>query len=309
MPNKQKKLTHMDLNAVVIFTYVVNFESFTHAADALDMTKSTVSRKIDELERYLGVRLLTRSTRSLILTPEGHQLYQSAVHMMEIMEQSELEISANQDLIRGQLNVVMPVEIGHLFAGRFVNDFLKLHPHVNVDLELTNREVDIIGEGIDLYFQVGVMEDSTLISRPITQSKRALVASPSYLEENGHICCLDDLAPPHKKIKTVTKAVKPIPWQFSMNGSVVKTVDLPHQLQANTITSAMQGCLDGLGIAMLPEFMCFENIDSRHLIRLLPEYQMPIIPVSLVYTNRKLIPKRLKALVDFLLAKAQGWGI
>ncbi|MCL9783977.1 LysR family transcriptional regulator [Vibrio sp. S4M6] len=301
----------MDLNAVLVFTYVIEYESFTQAANALDMTKSTVSRKIDELETYLGVRLITRSTRSLIMTPEGERFYQSAMQMLEVIEEAELEVSASQDLIRGKLNVVMPVEIGHLFACPFINNFLKLHPDVSINLEMTNREVDIIGEGIDLYIQVGELADSNLISRPITGSKRALVASPEYLEKYGDIHSLEDIKPPHQKIKIVSKAVKPMPWEFISNDGVGKIVDLPHQLQVNTITSSLQASLDGLGISLIPEFICQEHLSSGRLVRLLPEYKMPTLPVSLVYANRKLVPKRLKALVNYFLdclkdAEAKG---
>ncbi|CAH0536925.1 LysR family transcriptional regulator [Vibrio marisflavi] len=291
----------MDLNAVLVFSYVVEYASFTQAASALDMTKSTVSRKIDELERHLGVRLITRSTRSLILTPEGERFYQSAIQMLEVIEQAELEVSANQDLVRGKLNVVMPVEVGHLFAGPFLNTFLKQYPEVNINLELTNREVDIVGEGIDLYIQVGELNDSNLISRPITNSKRALVASPDYLQQFGEITKLEDIAPPHKKIKIISKAVKPLPWQFSTNDGMSTIVNLPHQLQVNTITASLQASLDGLGISLIPEFICLEHLSSGRLVRLLPEYKMPTLPVSLVYPNRKLVPKRLKVLVDYLL--------
>lgn len=301
MPNNTRAPSSMDLNAVWVFSYVVENASFTQAAKALDMTKSTVSRKIDELEQHLGVRLITRSTRSLILTPEGERFYQSARQMLEVIEQAELEVSANQDLIRGKLNIVMPVEVGHLFAGTFLNTFLKRNPEVSINLELTNRQVDIIAEGIDLYIQVGELSDSNLISRPITYSKRALVASPEYLEQYGQIHSLDDIKPPHQKIKIMSKAVKPLPWEFLTSDGMSTIIDLPHQLQVNTITASLQASLDGLGISLIPEFICLEHLSSGRLVRLLPEYKMPTLPVSLVYPSRKLMPKRLKVLVDYLL--------
>ena len=107
--------------------------------------------------------------------------------MLEILNQAELEVSAHQDLIRGPLKVVLPVELGHQVLGSYINAFLKHYPHVTINLELSNREVDVISEGIDLYAQVGELQDSSLISRHLTKSQRVLAASPDYLQEYGKI--------------------------------------------------------------------------------------------------------------------------
>lgn len=291
----------MDLNAVNVFTQVVDCGSFTQAAESLGMTKSTVSRKLAELEQHLGVRLITRSTRSLILTPEGERFYQSSQQMLEIMTQAELEVSANQDLIRGPLNVVLPVELGHQVLGSYINQFLVQYPHVTMNLELTNREVDIIAEGIDLYAQIGELEDSNLVSRYLAASKRALVASPDYLNQFGEIHSHHDLTAPHQMVEVFNKAVRLPKWHLQAENGQSIQIDLPHRLKVNTITSCLQGCIAGLGIAVLPEFICLEHFASGKLVRLLPDYKMPEVGVSLVYADRQLMPKRKKVLIDFLL--------
>ncbi|MGF1700249.1 LysR family transcriptional regulator [Photobacterium makurazakiensis] len=295
----------MDLNAVTVFSQVVDCGSFTQAAEILGMTKSTVSRKVAELEQHLGVRLITRSTRSLVLTPEGESFYQSCCQVLEIMGQAELEVTANQDLVRGRLSVVMPVELGQQVLGQYLNDFLKLYPDVTIHLELTNREVDIIGEGIDLYAQVGEMGDSTLVSRHLAASSRVLAASPAYLEQYGMVTSPADLKPPHHQVKIHNQAVKLPNWHLMQSGDTV-SIDLPYRLRVNTITSSVDACLDGLGIAILPEFICREHFASGRLTKLLPDWEMPLVPVNLVYPQRKLIPKRLRLLVDFLVEKFEG---
>jgi len=291
----------MDLNAVTIFTQVVDCGSFTHAAEALNMTKSTVSRKLAELEQHLGVRLITRSTRSLVLTPEGERFYQSSIQMHEIMSQAELEVSANQDLIRGPLNVVLPVELGHQVLAKYIHSFLKEHPNVTLNLELTNREVDIIAEGIDLYAQIGELLDSSLVSRYLTTSKRALVASPEYLEQFGDIKTPADLKPPFRLIEVVNKAARLPKWHLQLEDGESILIELPCQLRVNTITACLTACVDGLGIAVLPEFICRDHFQTGKLIRLLPEYDMPEVSVSLVYADRQLMPKRKKVFIDYLL--------
>ncbi|ELR65913.1 transcriptional regulator, LysR family [Photobacterium marinum] len=290
----------MDLNAIAIFSQVIECGSFTQAAESLDMTKSTVSRKVAELEEHLGVRLITRSTRNLTLTPEGENFYHSCTQMLEIMEQAELEVTANQDLVRGRLNVVMPVELGQLVMAEYIHDFLKMYPNVSVHLELTSREVDIIGEGVDLYAQVGEVSDSSMIARQFHTSRRYMVASPEYLEEFGKIHSPEDLKSPHHQVKIHNKSVKVPPWHL-VQGEEEFTIDLPYQLRVNTITSSLMACLDGLGIAILPEFLCREHFASGRLVHLLPEWDMPSVPISFVYPQRKLIPKRLRLLIDYLI--------
>ncbi|MCK8085253.1 LysR family transcriptional regulator [Vibrio sp. 1CM8B] len=296
----------MDLNAVTVFTQVVDCGSFTHAAEALNMTKSTVSRKLDELEQHLGVRLITRSTRSLVLTPEGERFYQSSMQMQEIMNQAELEVSANQDLIRGQLNVVLPVELGHQVLAKYIHSFLKEHPSVTLNLELSNREVDIIAEGIDLYAQIGELVDSSLVSRYLTTSKRVLAASPEYLEQFDEISSPNDLKPPFRMIEVVNKAARLPKWHLQLEGGESILIDLPCQLRVNTITACLTACVDGLGLAVLPEFICREHFKTGKLIRLLPEYEMPEVSVSLVYADRQLMPKRKKVFIDYLLTAFQN---
>ena len=295
----------MDLNAVTVFTQVVDCGSFTQAAEVLNMTKSTVSRKLAELEHHLGVRLITRSTRSLVLTPEGERFYLSSTQMQEIMNQAELEVSANQDLIRGPLNVVLPVELGHQVLAKYIHSFLLEHPNVTMSLELTNREVDIIGEGIDLYAQIGELVDSSLVSRYLTTSERVLVASPKYLEQFGPIKTPKDLKAPFRMIEVVNKAARLPKWHLQLADGEFMLIDLPHQLRVNTITACLTACVDGLGLAVLPEFICREYFKTGQLVRLLTEYEMPEVSVSLVYADRQLMPKRKKVFIDYLLTAFQ----
>jgi DNA-binding transcriptional LysR family regulator len=270
------------------------------------MTKSTVSRKLAELEQHLGVRLITRSTRSLLLTPEGERFYQSSIQMHEIMSQAELEVSANQDLIRGPLNVVLPVELGHQVLAKYIHSFLKEHPNVTLNLELTNREVDIISEGIDLYAQIGELVDSSLVSRYLTTSKRVLVASPEYLEQFGDIKTPTDLKSPFRLIEVVNKAARLPKWHLQLEDGESILIELPCQLRVNTITACLTACVDGLGIAVLPEFICRDHFQTGKLVRLLPEYDMPEVSVSLVYADRQLMPKRKKVFIDYLLTAFQN---
>ncbi|MEH6530140.1 MAG: LysR family transcriptional regulator [Photobacterium frigidiphilum] len=293
MQTKNNKIG-FDLNTLEMFARVVACHSFTQAAAELEITKSTISRKIAELEKHLGTRLLTRSTRTLVLTKEGKTFYQSCVHIIELIEQTELEVMASHDLIRGPLNIVMPVEVGNGLLGRCMKEFMKLHPHVTIHLELSNRKVDLIAEGIDLKVQVGELDESSLIARTFHYSTRILVASPEYLAEYGTPIILGDLKAPHQQIK---------------NSSSIRTADknvlagLPYRFNVNTINSLLEACLDGFGITFMPEFICKEHIVSGRLVHVLPDVYSAQIPVSFVYPERKLISKRLRAFIDFTIMR------
>ncbi|MUK49599.1 LysR family transcriptional regulator [Aliivibrio fischeri] len=294
----------MDLNNITLLNQVVDSGSFTQAATNLGMTKSTVSRKLAELEEHLGVKLITRSTRKLGLTQEGEIFYQASVKVLDIMQQTELELTANQNLIRGHLNLAMPVEIGHNVMSDYINSFLKRYPEVSINLEMTNREVDIIGDGIDLYVQIGEINDSSLVARTIDFSERIIVASPEYLNNYGYIQTPEDLQAPHHQIRVVN-AVKVPNLYFNQVDKAIR-VNLPYRLKVNTVTACKSACLSGLGIASLPEFICREHINNGELIRILPDWDLPRVAISLVFPQNKLLPKRLRAFIDHVLERFES---
>ncbi|MEC6814558.1 LysR substrate-binding domain-containing protein [Photobacterium toruni] len=297
MQTKNNKIG-FDLNTIAIFTRVVERQSFTQAAAELELTKSTVSRKIAELERYLGIRLLTRSTRQLVLTAEGDTFYRSCSHILEVLEQSELEVTASHDLICGTLKIVMPVEVGKGFIGDCVKAFMMLHPNLKMHIELSNRKVDLIKEGYDVMIQIGEIEDSSLIVRTFHYSTRVLVASPQYIEQYGLPQNLADLKAPHHQIRMSSNI-------RTGNKNVLE--GLPYRFKVNTLSAALDICLDGFGITYIPEFLCRNLIEEGRLIHILPSLyasQVPI-PVSFIYPERDLMPRRLRAFIDFTISRFQ----
>ncbi|MBL4828516.1 MAG: substrate binding domain-containing protein [Aliivibrio sp.] len=149
--------------------------------------------------------------------------------------------------------------------------------------------------------QVGELVNSSLVARTINFSDRVIVASPEYLENYGHITKPEDLKAPHQQIK-VLNAIKVPTFHLTQANKSVK-LDLPYRLRVNTITACKSACLDGLGVASLPEFMCREHIKNGSLIELLSDWQQQQVAISLVYQQRKLIPKRLRAFIEHVLER------
>src|SRR5689334_174794 len=175
----------MDLNDIVVFTKVVETKSFTGAADALGLPKSTVSRKLAQLEERLGVRLVQRTTRKLALTEIGEAYYERCARIVADIGEAEKLVTDMQATPRGRLRVTSTVDFSTRYLGGIVADFIAQHPDINVELEATDRLVDLIDESYDVAVRFGPMPESTLIARRLAGVSLVLCAAPAYLERRG----------------------------------------------------------------------------------------------------------------------------
>ncbi|WP_042013436.1 LysR family transcriptional regulator [Aeromonas fluvialis] len=296
----------MDLNAALILVRIVDKGSFTGAARELGMTKAMVSRRIAELEQRLGVRLLYRSTRQLTLTEEGEQYYLRCSKAVEELAQAELMLSASQQEVTGTLKLAVPIETGQLVIGRMVAKFLQCYPGLQVELELTNRVVDPISEGLDAVVRIGDMSDSNLAARRLWSASRLLCASPDYLARTPAITRPEDLA--HHERVTVSSGFLASHWCFERAGKEV-LVDPPSRFRVNNITCAREAAKAGLGLASLPAMLCQEELASGELVGLLSEWQQPKVPIYLLFPEQRLMPRKLRAFIDFMVESGAEFGI
>src|SRR5580698_3598481 len=181
----------MDLNEILVFTRVVQAGSFTAAAAELGMPKSTVSRKVSELEERLKSRLLQRTTRQFNLTDAGRTYYDHCARIVGEIEDAERAVSSLQETPRGLLRVTAPVNAAYL--GPIVSDYLKRYPEVRLDLFCTGRNVDLVEERFDVGIRAGVLADSTLIARSLGSARWFLIATPAYLKRRGRPRSPEDL--------------------------------------------------------------------------------------------------------------------
>ncbi|RQM64148.1 LysR family transcriptional regulator [Aeromonas enteropelogenes] len=296
----------MDLNAALILVRIVDKGSFTAAAQELGMTKAMVSRRIAELERRLGVRLLYRSTRQLTLTEEGEQYYQRCSKAVDALTEAELMLSARQQEVTGTLKLAVPIETGQLVVGRMVAKFLQRYPAMQVELELTNRILDPISEGLDAVVRVGDMSNSNLAARRLWSTERLLCASPDYLARSPAIARPEDLLR-HERV-AVSSGFLASHWCFERDGREV-LVDPPSRFRVNNITCAREAAKAGLGLASLPAMLCLEELERGELVSLLPEWQQPRVPIYLLFPERRLMPRKLRAFIDFMVENGVEFGI
>ena len=285
----------MDLNEVVVFARVVQAGSFTKAAAALGMPKSTVSRKVSELEERLGSRLLQRTTRALSLTDVGRTYYDYCARIVGEIEEAERAVSSLQDSPRGLLRVTAPVNVS--FLGPIVSEFLQRYPDVQMELFCTQRSVDLIEERYDLGIRAGVLADSTLIARSLGTVRWFVVATPAYLDKHGRPRSPEELEQ-HACVLFGAGALGTVVHLERGDASV--HISVSPRLFVSDLDVLRAAVNAGLGIGILPAFQCVEDLRARRLERVLSYWNVPATPVHVVYPSTRHVSAKVKAFIEHL---------
>ncbi len=285
----------MDLNAIAIFAKVIDAGSFVGASRALGIPKSTVSRKVSELEEELGARLLQRTTRTLHLTDAGEAFHRHAVRVLAEVEEAERAVTFLQDVPRGVLRVTTPLSFG--FFGPIIGCFLTLHPEVRAEIICTDRLVDLVQEGFDVAIRTGTLADSSLIARSLGTLKSYVVATPDFFEAHGVPESPEDLA----RFDAVVFGVgmSNATWRLFADGQTTY-VEVKPRLIVNDPELLIASVLEGVGIGLVPAHLCVDHLRSGRLRRVLADYCSPSIPVSAVYPSTRHISPKVKAFLDHL---------
>ncbi|WP_375766529.1 LysR family transcriptional regulator [Archangium gephyra] len=285
----------MDLNELLVFAKVVQAGSFTAAARGLRMPKSTVSRKVSELEERVGAQLLQRTTRKLRLTDVGQAYYEHCARIVAEAEQAELAVTRMQAAPHGVLRVTAPLTFS--FLGPIVAEFLKRYPEVQLELVCTDRSVDLVEEGFDVAVRAGRLADSSLIARRLGDIERAVVAAPGYLAERG--------APRNPKelerhdCLVFGAGLEGNVWTLH-SGSRSVQVSVRPRLVVNEPDMLRAVALAGAGIALLPTLPSTTDLTSGSLRRILPDWSSSGAPVHAVYPGSRHHSPKVMAFVDFL---------
>ena len=288
----------MDLNDIVVFTKVVETKSFTGAAEALGLPKSTVSRKLAQLEERLGVRLVQRTTRKLALTDIGEAYYERCARIVADLAAAEQLVTDMQATPRGRVRVTSSVDFATRFLGRIVADFLASNKDITIELEATDRVVDLIEDGFDVAVRFGQMPESTLIARKLCSVELIVVASPAYLAQHPPIKHIDDLDG-HDHV-LFTPGSRNQTWTL-WSGDASYEFGRPARLATNNNGAARDAVLAGAGVAVMADFEIATDIASGGLVRVLPEWVTRSTDVHAVYPARQNLPPRLTLFLDHLV--------
>lgn len=287
----------MDLNDIVVFTKVVETRSFTGAAEQLGLPKSTVSRKLAQLEERLGVRLVQRTTRKLALTDIGEAYYERAARIVSDLQAAEQVVMDMQASPRGRLRVTAPIDLSSLYLGRIIADFNVAHPEVNVELDGSDRVVDLIEESFDLAIRFGPLPESTLIARKLASFQAVLCASPEYLAKHTAPKTVEELED-HDKVLFLPSARMPS-WTLN-NGDQTYELTRPAKFSSNNLMAVRDAVHAGLGVSALAEFTVACDLHEGRLVRILPEWTSPSLDINAVYPARQNMPPRLSLFLEHL---------
>jgi DNA-binding transcriptional LysR family regulator len=288
-----------DLNDIVVFVRVAQFESFSRAAHALGMPVSTVSRKVTALEERLGVTLLQRTTRKLSLTAQGRAYYNQCGEPLSQLFDAERVLTQTQKKPEGLLRISAPVILGQEAFYAFLSSFLKAYPGIQADLFVTNLFLDLIVENIDVAIRFGELPDSSLIAQRIGRSVRYVVAAPEYLEGRLPPLRPEDLRQ-HQCVLLQSRNNE-VEWHLVSGKKSIK-LHVSGPVAARDFDAVSAFTYRGHGIGLLPSTYCDAQIARGELVRLLPDWSSPEIFVHAVYPTRRFLPQKLQVFLEHLKA-------
>ena len=295
----------MNLNAIALFIEVAKKESFTQAARALGVSKSHLSSTISELEKSLGVSLLTRTTRKVTLTEAGDRYYRKCIAAFADLSAAQEEVTQSQGKPQGLLRVTAPAAFSETLFTDAIVEVLRAFPDVRIEAVFTDRRVDLIGENFDLALRAGHLKDSTLIAKKVAYSKFILVAGAKYVRGNQPINEVRDLAEhPCLLFGDADEETWTLHAQTSR-----QSVRATGRFKANSLRAIKQLALLNQGVALLPSLTCEPELSQGKLVRILPQYQSETHPIHLVYSAQRYVTPKLKAALPYfekVLQKMHG---
>ena len=291
--------TNISADDYILFAAIVDQASMVRAAEHLGMPKATVSRRLMNLEAALGQRLLLRTTRRLTLTDFGQEFLDHCRRVAEEVASIRDFVHSQVERPRGRLRVSMPGEYAKQNFSRAFATFIEAYPEIQLDLDMTSRRVDLIGERFDLAIRMGTLDsDATLVARKIDEQSFGLYASPIYLALHPAPKHPDDLEH-HAAIRLLSARGTAVTWKLMRGRSVWEGVPRG-RLTLNSMDVIQKLMLDGAGIGALPDRFAAEDVRLKRLVRILPEWCLPAVPAWAVMPMRRYLPAKTRAFLAHL---------
>ncbi|MBF9235056.1 LysR family transcriptional regulator [Microvirga alba] len=296
------------VTSMQVFVRVAALGSFSAAARALHLSQTMVTKHVAALENRLGVKLLNRSTRSLVLTEGGRDYLAACERILAEIEEAEASASLDRIEPRGTLRLNVPLTFGFRQIVPALAEFSGQYPALTVDLGLADRYVDLIEEGWDLAIRIGRLKDSSLVARRIAPCRIAVCAAPSYLRAHGTPKTLDDLSAHNCLGYTLPSAVNADRWLFGKDGDMA--VPVKGNLRANNGDALLAAALAGQGLIYQPTFLVGDSLRDGSLVRVLADYPAQELGVHAVLPSGRQTPAKVRAFSEFLAARfapEPGW--
>lgn len=285
------------LDDLELFVCIVEAGSLVGAARRLRLSAPSVTRRLGELERRFGTRLIERNTRRLAATEVGRRLATHARNLLADFENVLRDTVGEAAVPSGNLRISAPLLFGRRHLAPVVLDYLKSFPEVSAELVLTDRPVDLIEEGIDVALRIARLEDSSLVLRRIGSVRRIVVASPAYLARNGSPRRPEELA--RHDVVLFFNHANSADWRFSEAGGRDRVVRVAARFRVNRAEAAIVAAREGHGVLSVLSYQVAAELAEGSLVRLLRRFERPPIPVQLVVPTARLMPPRVRSFLDF----------
>lgn len=295
------------LGSIELFCLAAEEGSFTAAALSAGVTPAAVSRSVARLEERLGTRLFVRTTRSIRLTDGGRSYYEQCRQALTQLVEAEREVTGKQLDPSGTLRISLPTTYGHHRLLPLLPEFRRLYPKVQVEVHLSNRNIDFVAEGYDMAVRVRAQPDSTLIARPLEDARLVVVATPEYLARAGTPLTLDDLEQ-HDCIQfELPSSGRPITWLFNEDGKAREMLTSGGYLCSDDVLAGVTLAKHGAGLFQTYRFIVERELAGGSLVEVLQPFSGRSRPFTLLYPHSRHMPLRLRAFVNFIMDKKQAW--
>ncbi|MBU6957805.1 LysR family transcriptional regulator [Pseudomonas sp. CVAP len=288
----------LDLNEVAMFVQVVQAGSFASAARRMGMPANTLSRRISQLEEHLGVRLLQRSTRKLVLTEAGRSLHDRSATQVNDLIEAARHLAGESQEPSGAVRVAAPADFFDVYLMDWVAEFFQQYPGVQLDFLLSDSRDDLIDKGIDVAIRAGDLPDSSLVARRVGTGSQVLAASPGYLQVHGTPDTVQALSM-HECIRRSRQAPRTA-WNLDGPQGFV-SVEVTGRFSANTAQAQLKAAVAGLGICLLPMAILRESLQAGRLIQVLPEHGRFNNGLYIVYPSRRQVPRAVSVFAEQLI--------
>lgn len=286
-----------DLDDLRAFKKVALMKSFTSAAQALGLPRSTLSRNVARLERELGARLFQRTTREVALTPTGEALLQRCAGSLDALEHAVDQVRSTTSIPHGPLRVTTGVGLGINVLTQELPEFLVRYPGVTVSLDLSSETKDLVADA-DVAIRLGPMPVSGLVSARLRTMTRHLCVSPSYLERRGKPESLEELVD-HDTVEMPSVGGRPRTWTFTKDGET-KIFEIATRICVNEALAIHRLVTNGAGIGIISGYICQPAFASGQLVPLFPDWSIPAVDVNVVFASKRELSPNVRAFVDFM---------
>jgi DNA-binding transcriptional LysR family regulator len=291
-------------DGLTAFVAVADLKGFAAAARKLGLSASAVTRLVAALEERIGLRLLQRTTRSVSLTDAGARYLERARHILADLEEADGSAQAERSTPTGRLVVSAPLAFGRLHVAPLMCGYLQRYPDIVGELQLSDRTVNLVEDGIDLAVRIGRLPDSSLIMRQLGETRRIVIASPAYLDRNGAPRNPGELAG-HRIIHFAGLGGGPSDWRFSRDGREQRIAIAPHYV-TNSADAGVWHAARGGGLAMVLAYQAADELRDGRLKIVLREFEPPPLPIQAVYPAARLLSAKVRAFVD-MAAEQANW--